>query len=74
MSDKKDFPQPEPPNRYNPGTRNASVEYVENYRENMLKKFFFPSAFLYYAKFFLNLITGYCALKDKALACCLHLG
>jgi hypothetical protein len=42
MSDKKDFPHPDPPNKYNPGTRNESIEYVENDRENILKKFFFP--------------------------------
>lgn len=42
MSDKNDFPQPDPPNKYNPGTRKASVEYVENDREKILKKFFFP--------------------------------
>ena len=41
MSDRKDFPHPDPPNKYNPGTRNESIEYVENDRENILKKFFF---------------------------------
>lgn len=45
ISDKKDFPQPEPPNKYNPLTLILCA--VENSFENILKKFFLRACFCY---------------------------
>ena len=44
MSDRKDFPHPEPPNKYSPFILTSPKELVLNSLEKRLKKFFF----LYY--------------------------
>ena len=45
MSDKKDFPHPEPPYKYKPFTRRVLA--VENYLEKKLKKPFLRYSFCY---------------------------
>lgn len=75
MSDKKDLPHPEPPYIYIPGTLNALVEYVENYLEKKLKKFFFVLFLVYSASLLaLAVLINYSALEDSETACCFHFG
>ena len=56
MSERKDFPEPEPPYKYNPLTR--ILLEVENYLEKKLKNPFFFYYFCYCSNTFLNYALG----------------